>query len=63
MRLTLHWRGKPLIAVDLVATSPEDDPGGPALEAAGSLADSTLAEPIQPDTHVFGISQRPESLR
>ncbi len=61
MRLTLHWRGKPLIAIDLTAMSPDDDPGGPSLEAAGQLQDSTLAVPMQPETFVFGISQRPES--
>jgi hypothetical protein len=61
MRLTLHWRGRPLLAVDLVATSPEDDPGGPTLEAAGNLQASDLAEPMEPDTRVIGFGARPES--
>jgi hypothetical protein len=61
MRVTLHWRGKPLVGVDLVAMSPVDDPGGPPLEASGHLQDSTRADRIEPDTFAFGISQRPES--
>jgi hypothetical protein len=62
MRLTFHWRGKPLVAVDLAAHSPEDAiDGGPVLQAAPALQDSTRADSMQPDTFVFGISQRPES--
>ena len=62
MRLTLHWRGKPLVAVDVTAQSPEDDADdGPVLQAAPSLQDATRADPMQPDTSVFGFGQRPES--
>ena len=61
MRLTLHWRGRPLLALDLTTQSPEDDPGGPALEAAGHLQDVTRADAMQPDTTTFGFGTRPES--
>lgn len=62
MRFTLHWRGKPLVAVDLAAQSPDDQPdAGPPLQAASSLQDVTRAEPMQPDTSVFGFGTRPES--
>lgn len=63
MRLTFHWRGKPLVAVDLVAASPESEPydQGPVLQASASLQDVTRADPTQPDTSVFGFGTRPES--
>ena len=63
MRLTLHWRGRPLIALDLVAASPDNDTDdGPPLQAAGHLQDSTRADPIEPDIKTFGFgAPRPES--
>jgi hypothetical protein len=58
MRLTLHWRGKPLVAVDLVAMSPEDAPDGPPLEAT-SGGEFERAEPCEPDTTVrIGFRRR-----
>ena len=63
MRLTVHWRGKPLVAVDMAAHSPEDPaPEGTAIEAAGHLQDSSRADAAEPDTRVFGFGgPRPES--
>lgn len=49
MRLTLHWRGKPLFAVDLAAHSPDDDvpdDDGPTLQAT-SGGDFERAEPME----------------
>jgi hypothetical protein len=52
VRLTVHWRGKPLVAVDLVAMSPEDAvPDGPPLEAT-SGGEFERAGPMEPDTTV-----------
>lgn len=61
MRLTLFWRGRPLFGVDLVAQSPEDEPGGPTLQAGAALQDLERAERMQPDTSVMGFGLRPES--
>lgn len=62
MRLTLHWRGKPLVALDVAAHSPDDEADqGPPLQAAGALQDVTRAEPAEPDTRVVGFGPRPES--
>jgi hypothetical protein len=63
MRLTLHFRGKPLLAVDLAAHSPDDEQPdeGPALQAAPALQDAERAEPMEPDTRAIGFGIRPES--
>jgi hypothetical protein len=66
VRLTLHWRGKPLLALDLTAQSPDDTPADHSLEPPMGLSASgggvfDKAEPMQPDTAVFGFGTRPES--
>ena len=66
MRLTLHWRGQPLLALDLTAQSPEDDDESllPPMGLSGASGGTfDMAEPMQPDTSTFGIGQRPAGLR
>ncbi len=65
MRLTLHWRGKPLLALDLTAQSPDEQDGDKSLEPPMGLSASgggvfDRGEPMEPDTSVFGFSSRPE---
>lgn len=64
MRLTLHWRGSPLVAIDLLAQSPADadpsfDPPMGLSAASGGLQER--ADPMEPDTTTFGFATRPES--
>lgn len=67
MRLNWYWRGIDVIDVEVHANclrvevfSPREDEQGdaPRIEAAGHLAASEIAEPIEPDTSTFGFSRR-----
>jgi hypothetical protein len=69
MRLNLYLRGVDLLDVELHAgrvnvavfqPRPDDAPNGPKLEAT-SGGQFEQAEPMQPDTPVFGYGTRPES--
>lgn len=66
MRLSLHWRGRPLLAIDLTAQSPaEPDPSldpPMGLSAAGG-GTFDLADGMEPNTTTFGVGPRPESRR
>lgn len=55
MRITLHWRGEPLLALDLTAQSPDDAPLPPPGIEATAGGDFERAEPTQPDTSAFGF--------
>lgn len=58
MRLTLYWRGRDVIDVEVHAWKKRADDGSepPKMEAVGYLADSSRAEPTdEPDTRVFGF--------
>ena len=70
MRLALHWRGRPLLAIDLQAMSPEDPapvdrsldpPMGLSGASGGDLERADQDQ--QPDTRVMGFGTRPESHR
>lgn len=61
MRLTLSWRGRDVIDVEIHAWRKHvDEPEQPKLMASGNLQDFSRAEPMAPDTAVcFGFGKRP----
>lgn len=62
VRLALHWRGRPLLAVDLTAHTPDDETTPPpGIEASGA-GQFERAEPMEaPDTSVrIGFGNRPK---
>lgn len=67
MRIALHWRGHPLLTLDLLAQSPAGDddrslePPMGLSASGGGMFDQ--AEPMDPDTRVLGFGPRPESLQ
>ncbi len=57
MRLNLYWRGRDVIDIEAHVWRKRDDDAAaeepPKLQAAGQLADASLAEPMDcPDTTV-----------
>lgn len=59
MRINIFWRGFDLLDIEAHAFRRRPDEKvevGPKLEAVGYLADSSRAEPMQPDTSAaFGF--------
>ena len=63
MRLTLYWRGRDVLDLELHVwkrRAAADAPDLPRIEAAGHLVDSERAEPTEPDTTTFGFGARPQ---
>ena len=66
MRLTLYWRGRDVLDIEAHLWKKREEPepdNAPKLEAVGYLADSSRAEPSQPDTTTFRFGTRPESAQ
>lgn len=59
MRLVLTIRGTDVIDLELLWPSKRTEP--PVIQAAGELAASELAEPMEPDTAVFGFTPTREA--